>query len=905
MFSILYNIIVAPIELIVEFVFELMFRVLGQRETNQGLAVIGVSLAISFLTLPLYRMADKVQQKERDTQKQLSKWVNHIKKTFKGDERFMMLQTYYKENGYSPIQALNGSLALLLEIPFFIAAYHFLSNLEVLNGAAFGPFSDLGAPDRLFSIGKFDINVLPITMTLINCISSAIYLKGFPIRDKIQTYGMALIFLILLYNSPSGLVVYWTCNNIFSLVKNIFYKLKNPRKVFDILAASCGTLFTAVVIFSGILNSKKKIIAVLLFMLLTYLPIICSLLNKKKAGRKEINFFKNFDLEKKNLVIISLFISILVGAVIPSSVIASSPAEFVDITDYQNPLLFVLSSLCYSIGFFSFWFIIIFNILSEKGKKILYCLTCSISFVFIMNFLFFGKKLGILSPFLAYESGYSIANKEILLNLLIDFIVLLIVIFVLLKFKIKYLFHIYLVLFISLFGLSIKNICNTQKMLNDMAYIKNNDVEHYKNKKIIPLSTKGKNVIVFMLDRAISGYIPYFLEEKPQLKEQFSGFTYYPNTLSFGGNTIQGSIALFGGYEYSIAELNKRTDVSLVDKHSEALKLLPLIFENEGYEVTVCDPPLAGYKWIPDLSIFDDISNINTYITMGVYKNEKLKGITSAREQLNSNKRNLFCYSLTKVFPFLISKVLYDEGHYYDSKYKEEVNNASYNSYSVLSLLKDITEIVDNDKSTYLAIDNDTAHEPCIYQLPDYDFAFEGADNTDYNTAADGKIPMENNIQISHYHSNMAALLQLGSWFDWMKENNVYDNTRIIIAADHGRELNQFENLYLKKLNTNIEWYNPLLMVKDFNAKKFSISNEFMTNADVPTLATKDIIKNPTNPFTGNPINSDEKNKHPQKVVTINWDLEDRYNMTLNMKDAKILTVHDNIFDEKNWERIQ
>ena len=51
--------------------------------------------------------------------------------------------------------------------------------------------------------------------------------------------------------------------------------------------------------------------------------------------------------------------------------------------------------------------------------------------------------------------------------------------------------------------------------------------------------------------------------------------------------------------------------------------------------------------------------------------------------------------------------------------------------------------------------------------------------------------------------------------------------------------------------------------------------------------------------------NSDEKNKHPQKVVTINWDLEDRDNMTLNMKDAKILTVHDNIFDEKNWERIQ
>jgi membrane protein insertase Oxa1/YidC/SpoIIIJ len=32
---------------------------------------------------------------------------------------------------------------------------------------------------------------------------------------------MALIFLVLLYNSPSGLVLYWTCNNIFSLGKNL------------------------------------------------------------------------------------------------------------------------------------------------------------------------------------------------------------------------------------------------------------------------------------------------------------------------------------------------------------------------------------------------------------------------------------------------------------------------------------------------------------------------------------------------------------------------------------------------------------------------------------------------------------------------------------------------------------
>ena len=82
MLSILYNIIISPLELLFEFVFEILFRILGQGNSNQGFAVIGVSIAISLLTLPLYRQADAVQQKERDIQKKLSHWVSHIKKTF-------------------------------------------------------------------------------------------------------------------------------------------------------------------------------------------------------------------------------------------------------------------------------------------------------------------------------------------------------------------------------------------------------------------------------------------------------------------------------------------------------------------------------------------------------------------------------------------------------------------------------------------------------------------------------------------------------------------------------------------------------------------------------------------------------------------------------------------------------
>ena len=76
--------------------------------------------------------------------------------------------------------------------------------------SGFGILKNLASPDALISFGNIHVNVLPILMTLINVISSEIYAKGMKFKEKIQLYGMALIFLVLLYNSPSGLVLYWT-----------------------------------------------------------------------------------------------------------------------------------------------------------------------------------------------------------------------------------------------------------------------------------------------------------------------------------------------------------------------------------------------------------------------------------------------------------------------------------------------------------------------------------------------------------------------------------------------------------------------------------------------------------------------------------------------------------------------
>ena len=234
--TILETLLIGPLKLVFEIIFSLANRLIGQ----PGLAIIILSLTMNILVLPLYRQADAIQEEAKNTDEKLREGVEHIKKTFSGDERMMILQTYYRQNNYSPLSALKGSVSLLLEIPFFMAAYQFLSNLTILNGVSLGPITDLGAPDGLITIGSITLNFLPILMTVVNIISSYLYLKGFPLKTKIQLYAMAVFFLFFLYDSPSCLVFYWTLNNVFSLVKTIFYKLKNPKKVLVWLTTLAG-----------------------------------------------------------------------------------------------------------------------------------------------------------------------------------------------------------------------------------------------------------------------------------------------------------------------------------------------------------------------------------------------------------------------------------------------------------------------------------------------------------------------------------------------------------------------------------------------------------------------------------------------------------------------------------------
>jgi len=884
----LYNIFIFPLVQIVEISFVIMYRIFY----NKVLAIFGVSAAVTVCTMPLYYIAEKWQKAERGIQAGLKTKVKKIKSVFKGDEQYMVLSAYYRQNHYHPIYALRSSLGVFIQIPFFIAAYAYLSNLEFIKGVPFGFIRDLGAPDRLLFIGGFRLNLLPVVMTLINCVSGAVYTKGLAIREKVQVYGMALIFLILLYNSPSGMVLYWTMNNIFSLIRNILAKTKHGPKIVYGFLCMCVLFMDIWFIPRGF--SPKRIFVAGLCSLVFFAPLFIRLF---KFCIKKFSTLVNPELnslsDNKTFILSACILFILSGLVIPGSLIASGVQEFSFHDPYTTPLPFIYTIFVQAAGFFLFWPLCVYCLFP---KNIKYGLTMVISLLsvtaLIDTFLFPGDYGFLTTTFRfsnpdTFESKYKIIILSGLATagLLCGFVYLLLT-------RRKFIFYYFqLIILTALVFFGIYNVFRIngdfRNFESQMRQSGTGVVNSEKPEPVYHFSRNGKNVIIIMLDAAISGYVPYIFNEKPELVKNFSGFTYYPNCVSFGDHTRLGAPVLFGGYEYE-PRLIQKDRAYAMKKHNEALLMMPRIFQKNGYRVTVTEPVFANYSWKPDLSVFAPYPEINASNILGKYTGMWLRShpelkIVSVPEIL---REHLIRFSFLKISPPALRIFIYDRADWLKvQKYaSDQLSLDTIDSYTTLDYLLLITDISDGT-NTYTAIVNELTHDFAIFQYPDY---VPKMDVTDWGN---GPFAGEKT-----YHALMASLLLLGKWFGFLQEQGVYDNARIVIVSDHGYQVkSEYPGNILLPNNDMLSDYHALLMVKDFNAHgELAADSTFMTNGDVPVIAMNDLIDNPKNPFSNNPVTTGKKNG-----VTISTSKVLQYKIA----DDQWLSVHDNIFDPNNWEK--
>jgi YidC/Oxa1 family membrane protein insertase len=157
--------------------------------------------------------------------------VAALKEKYKDDQqKFVQKQMeLWKKNKVSP---MGGCLPMLIQTPVFIGFYTMIRSAIELRGAHFMWVSDLSKPDTLFMIPGLDFpfNLLPLLMGASMLWQSHVTPPSpgmDPSQQKIMRY-MPLLFLVFLYNFSAGLALYWTVNNLLTIMQTKLTKSKQP-----------------------------------------------------------------------------------------------------------------------------------------------------------------------------------------------------------------------------------------------------------------------------------------------------------------------------------------------------------------------------------------------------------------------------------------------------------------------------------------------------------------------------------------------------------------------------------------------------------------------------------------------------------------------------------------------------
>jgi YidC/Oxa1 family membrane protein insertase len=197
---------------------------------NYGVTILIFSLIIKLLTYWPTGVSLKSSQRMQEIQPILKQ----LKDKYKGDPQRMNAETMALYKKYK-INPLGGCLPMLLQIPIFWGMFNALRNAIELKGAPFMLWiSDLSQPDVLFEfpfniplVNIHSFNVLPILMTAIWFLQNKFTMPGKGgVKSEQQKFMafMPIIFGFLFYNWPSGLVLYWTANQLFTMGQMLIMK---------------------------------------------------------------------------------------------------------------------------------------------------------------------------------------------------------------------------------------------------------------------------------------------------------------------------------------------------------------------------------------------------------------------------------------------------------------------------------------------------------------------------------------------------------------------------------------------------------------------------------------------------------------------------------------------------------
>lgn len=207
---------------------------------NYGVAIILLTLLIKIIFYPVTHKSFESTSKMQEIQPKLKK----LQEQYKSDPQKLNTATaeLYKKEGVNP---LGGCLPMLIQMPIFFALYGLLNSYFGLRGASFIPgwINNLSSPESVYTLpfaipilNWTNVRILPFLYLGTQLVMSSITQAGSAATGaqsnaqmKMLTLGMPIMFFFILYDMPSGLLLYWTVTNLLSAVQQ--YIINKKRAV--------------------------------------------------------------------------------------------------------------------------------------------------------------------------------------------------------------------------------------------------------------------------------------------------------------------------------------------------------------------------------------------------------------------------------------------------------------------------------------------------------------------------------------------------------------------------------------------------------------------------------------------------------------------------------------------------
>ena len=335
----------------------------------------------------------------------------------------------------------------------------------------------------------------------------------------------------------------------------------------------------------------------------------------------------------------------------------------------------------------------------------------------------------------------------------------------------------------------------TTFLTTDVLKVKDVDVISTATIKNINKYSKDDNFIIFMLDAVDSKYFDKALKNNKDMAKILNDFTYYPDTMSMYPFTQESVPQILSGHVYE----NESQYVDYVVKSMKDSTLLNELY-SKNYEVNVYETELFFYD--KDALKIDNIIN-------SAGGNNNLNKKEYIKEQIR--------YDLFRYLPFFLKK--YSKIEYLNFVDTRSINeNMPMFSDDTISFLDyfENKEIENSEKKNFKFIHLTGAHVP---------------NNFNKN--------LEMSASFTYYDEVEGCLTIINRYLNYLKEKNVYDNSKIIIMADHG---------YAMRSNGSGTFegrQNPMFLVKGKNEKhdKMIESDKAISYNDLSD-AYKDLLNN-------------------------------------------------------------